>query len=70
MEEKGVSLRYIQELVGHSDLKTTENYLHSAEKTIWNIGRKNTETREKHEQQQKADQPISSSSECRNQIKH
>jgi site-specific recombinase XerD len=35
-----VSLRYIQELLGHSDLKTTKIYLHSTDKTIRDIGRK------------------------------
>jgi site-specific recombinase XerD len=47
LEDKGVSLRYIQELLGHSDLKTTKNYLHSTSKTIKDIGMKITEAREK-----------------------
>jgi integrase len=34
-----VSLRYIQELLGHSDLETTKIYLHSTEKTIRDIGK-------------------------------
>jgi len=40
LEERGVSLRYIQDLLGHSDLKTTKHYLHSTDKTIRDIGRK------------------------------
>jgi integrase/recombinase XerD len=34
LEERGISLRYIQEMLGHFDLKTTRRYLHSTEKTI------------------------------------
>lgn len=30
LEEKGVPIRYIQELLGHSDLETTKIYLHAA----------------------------------------
>jgi len=41
-----VSLRYIQELLGHSDLQTTKIYLHSTEKTIRDIGKKITEVME------------------------
>ena len=43
LEERGVSLRYIQDLLGHSDLKTTKIYLHSTEKTIRDIGKKISE---------------------------
>jgi len=46
LEARGVSLRYIQELLGHSDLKTTKIYLHSTEKTIRDIGKKISETME------------------------
>jgi site-specific recombinase XerD len=53
LEERGVSLRYIQEMLGHFDLKTTKGYLHSTEKTIRDIGQKITETREKKEAEQK-----------------
>jgi site-specific recombinase XerD len=40
LEERGVSLRYIQDLLGHSDLQTTKIYLHTTEKTIRDIGNK------------------------------
>ena len=43
LEERGVSIRYIQELLGHSDLETTKVYLHSTEKTIRDIGSKISE---------------------------
>jgi integrase len=46
LEERGVSLRYIQEMLSHFDLKTTRRYLHSAEKTIRDIGKKITEARQ------------------------
>jgi len=39
LEKRGESLRNIQELLGHSDLKTTMRYLHSTDKTIRDIGR-------------------------------
>jgi integrase/recombinase XerD len=45
LEERGISLRYIQEMLGHSDLKTTKIYLHSTEKTIREIGKKISEAR-------------------------
>ena len=43
LEERGESLRHIQELLGHSDLKTTKGYLHSTNKTIRAIGEKISE---------------------------
>jgi integrase/recombinase XerD len=47
LEERGVSLRYIQDLLGHSDLKTTRRYLHSTDSTIRDIGKKIAESRQK-----------------------
>ena len=46
LEDRGESIRHIQELLGHSDLKTTKIYLHSTEKTIRDIGRKISEVME------------------------
>jgi site-specific recombinase XerD len=46
LEEKGVPIRYIQDLLGHSDLETTKGYLHSTEKTIRDIGKKIAESRQ------------------------
>jgi len=57
LEDRGVSLRYIQDLLGHSDLKTTKIYLHSTEKTIRDIGQKIKEAREKAQTGQKEDEP-------------
>ena len=37
MLEKGVSTRYIQEILGHYDIKTTERYLHVAKTTLVNL---------------------------------
>jgi site-specific recombinase XerD len=56
LEARGVSLRYIQDLLGHSDLKTTKIYLHTTEKTIRDIGMKITEAREKAQPEQKDDE--------------
>jgi site-specific recombinase XerD len=40
LENRGVSLRNIQDLLDHSDLKTTKGYLHSTKETIREIGTK------------------------------
>jgi site-specific recombinase XerD len=37
MLEKGVSTRYIQEILGHYDIKTTERYLHVAKTSLINL---------------------------------
>ena len=46
LEARGVSLRYIQDLLGHSDLKTTMGYLHSTKETIRIVGKKISEAME------------------------
>jgi integrase len=38
LEQENVPLRYIQDLLGHSDYKTTKGYLHSLEGTLTKIG--------------------------------
>ena len=35
--EKGVDIRYIKEILGHFDIRTTERYLHVARNTLVNI---------------------------------
>jgi integrase len=38
LEQENVSLRYIQDLLGHSDYKTTKGYLHTVEGTLAKVG--------------------------------
>lgn len=38
LEQENVPLRYIQDLLGHSDYKTTKGYLHSVEGTLAKVG--------------------------------
>ena len=49
LEERGVQLRYIHELLGHANMKTTKRYLHSTDKTIRDIGCKIGDAMEKKE---------------------
>ncbi len=35
--EKGTSIRYIKDLLGHFNIKTTERYLHVSKKQLVNI---------------------------------
>jgi site-specific recombinase XerD len=35
--DKGTDIKYIKELLGHSDIKTTERYLHVSKKQLVNI---------------------------------
>jgi len=51
LEARGVSLRYIQDFLGHSDLRTTKNYLHSTSKTIRDIGKKISEAMEQKQEE-------------------
>ena len=53
LEKRGESIRHIQELLGHSDLKTTKIYLHSTEKTIRDIGRRISEVMENRHEEEK-----------------
>jgi site-specific recombinase XerD len=53
LEDHNVPLRYIQDLLGHVDLKTTKGYLHYTDKTIRDIGSKITQARESKPEQQK-----------------
>jgi site-specific recombinase XerD len=43
LEAKGVPIRYIQEILGHSDEETTKIYLHSPEKMIRDVSKKISE---------------------------
>ena len=49
LEARGVSLRYIQDLLGHSSMATTKGYLHSTERTIRVIGEKISEAMNRQE---------------------
>ncbi len=45
--EKGVDIRYIKEILGHFDIRTTERYLHVARNTLVNITSPLDDLREK-----------------------
>ncbi|MCL2556932.1 MAG: site-specific integrase [Treponema sp.] len=47
LEKRNVSLRYIQDLLGHCSMETTKIYLHSTDKTIGDVGRRISEALEK-----------------------
>jgi len=58
LEDNHVSLRYIQELLGHSDLETTKIYLHTTGKTIRNINKKITKIWKEAEQREEPKENI------------
>jgi len=45
--EKGVDIKYIKEILGHFDIRTTERYLHVAKKDLVNISSPLDDLREK-----------------------
>lgn len=45
--EKGVDIKYIKEILGHFDIRTTEIYLHVSKKDLVNIGSPLDDLREK-----------------------
>jgi len=47
--DNGVPLKHIQNLLGHGHLKVTQKYTQLLENTMREIGRKVSETRERHQ---------------------
>lgn|GEM_PF-6281126 len=37
LQEKGIDIRYIKDMLGHFDIKTTERYTHVAKDRLLNI---------------------------------
>jgi integrase len=58
LEAKGIPIRYIQEILGHSDEETTKIYLHSPEKMIREVGKKISEARKDKDEKEKEDNNI------------
>jgi integrase len=54
LEQENVSLRHIQDLLGHSDYKTTKGYLHTVDGTLAKVGNRISKHRAENEDEDPA----------------